>query len=91
MRAIDCGHALGSNTKEAFGAPAPFRSWIASARSYITFCLQPVEDGLDGSDRNLSLGAGLNLASNRYAVGLVTQTQNREKHEVLEFSQIIRL
>lgn len=73
--------------KKRLERPPRFRSWIASARSYITFCLQPVEDGIDGTDRNLSLGAGLNLASNRYAVGLVTQTQNREKHEVLEFSR----
>jgi hypothetical protein len=82
---MDCGHALGSDTKEAFGASAPFRSWVASAGLHITFCFQPVGGGLDGTDRNLSLGAGLNLASNRDAVGLVTQTQNNKKHDVLEF------
>lgn len=88
---MDGGHALGGNTKEAFGPSAPLRSWIAYAGTYITFSLQPVEGRIDGTDRNLSLGAGCNLASNRNAVALVTQTQNRKKHDVLEFSEIITL
>ena len=91
MGAIDGGHALRRDAEEAFRASAALRRRLTRARQYKTFGFQPVEGGVDGADRNFTLCSRLDLAPNRYTVGLFIQTQNREKHNVLEFAKIVAI
>jgi hypothetical protein len=91
VRAIDGGHALRRDAKEAFRPPASFRRRVARAGAYVAFCFQTIESGIDGPNRNLSISASFDFPPNRNAVGLVIQSQNGKKHDVLEFSKIISL
>jgi len=89
VRAMDCRDSWRGDAEESFRPPAPFRRGIPRARLHVAFCFQPIESGIDGADRNFSLRANLDLAANGDAVGLVIQTQNREKHDVFEFAKIV--
>src|SRR2546429_5903022 len=86
---MDCRDSWRGDAEESFRPPAPFRRGIPRARLHVAFCFQPIESGIDGADRNFSLRANLDLAPNGDAVGLVIQTQNREKPDVFEFAKIV--
>ncbi len=89
MGTINGGHALWSGSKEALRASAAFWSRIARAGLHVALCLEPVQRGINGADGNFAARAHFDLPPNGYSVGLITKTQNREKHDVLKFAEVI--
>jgi len=88
MRAMDCRNSLRRNAEEALRSTTSFRRRVPGAGLQVTFCFQTIKSGVHGTDRNLSLGAGFHLAPDGNAIGFIAQTQNREKHHVLEFAEV---
>jgi len=72
--------------EKTFRTSAAFGRGLTELGFDVTLRLKAVERGIDGADGYLTLRARYDLPPDRYSVGLVVQTQNCEKHNVLEFA-----
>ena len=86
MRPVYGRHSLGSHTKEAFRAPPAFWCRGAPVRPDISLRLQPLQRGINGTDRDLTLGAALYLTTDRHSIGMIFQAQQRQDNYMLEFA-----
>lgn len=89
MSAIHGRHAFGSHAEEALGASAALRSGVSRARPHEALGFEPIKSGVDGADGHLATGSRFDLPPDPDAVGLLIETQNREKDDVLEFAEVV--
>src|SRR6266478_8431772 len=89
MCAIHSRHALSRNTEETFRSSATFRRRVAELGFDVSFRFQTIERGIDGADRYLTLNAIFDLLPDRDPIGSTTETQNRQDHHVLKFSEMV--
>src|SRR5690606_21745955 len=69
-----------------FRAPAAFRRGLAQAVGDVALLLETVERRVHGAIRDLAARALLDLLAHLHAVRVVAESQECEKHELLEFT-----
>src|SRR5690349_7510660 len=87
--AIDGGNPLRSHAEKALRAPAPLGGGIACARSDVAFSFETVKRGVDGADGHFALCARFNFAADGDSVGLIAETHEGEKNDMLELAEVI--
>lgn len=63
--------SLSGDPKESLRTSAALRRRIASVRLNVPFCFQPVESGINGSNRHLPARTMLDLLPHRHTVGSI--------------------
>ncbi len=89
MRAMDGGDSLRRNAKKALRTSAAFRCRVSNAGLDVTLLLQAIKRCIDGANRDFPLDAGFDFLAHGDAVGAVIETQNRQKDNVFEFSEVV--
>jgi len=89
MSAMNSGDAFRRDTEEALGTAPAFRRGIAEMRNDVTLGLEAIERGVNGSNGDVAVNAGFNLAANGYAVSVVAEAKKSEEHNVLELAEEI--
>jgi len=56
MRAVHRFYTLGGHMKKALRPTAALRRGVATARSNVPLCLEPVKRGIDSSDGHFTMG-----------------------------------
>ena len=66
---------------------ATFRRGVSYPRPYVALALQALERRVHGADSDFTTRARFNFATDRGAVGVPTEPQQRQENELLEFAK----
>jgi hypothetical protein len=86
---LDGRRSLCRDAEETLRPPAPFWSRNPYAGWHVALSFETIYRGIDGADRRFSSGGRFDLAPDGDPVGLITKTQDRQKNNVFEFTEII--
>jgi hypothetical protein len=75
--------------EETFRLSAPLGRRVTQARVHVAFCFKAAKGGIDSPDGDIATNAHFNFLSHGDSVGVITETQERENDNVLEFAEII--
>lgn len=89
MRAVHSHHSLRCDAKEAFGAATALWGRLAETGFDVSFCLQPVESGIDGANRNFAASARLDFLAHRNSVGIVMEPHEPQNDYIFETAEMI--
>jgi hypothetical protein len=85
----DCSHTRRSDSEKTF-CPAPsFRRRITQSGTDKTFRLEPLQSGVDCTERHIAPGLVLDFPRDRYAVRALVKPDNGQHHQQLEFTEIV--
>jgi hypothetical protein len=92
-RVLGSGDRFGTRCGDrevSFRSPASLRSGLADPRRDKAFVLEPLQGCIQRARRYRASCVFGDLGADRHAVGLVTESKNRQKNELLEFAEIDR-
>jgi hypothetical protein len=71
----------------ALGFAAALGGWVADGRGDEAFDLQPLQCGIDATNRNIATAMAFEFAGDRHAVGLAVEMNDGEQDHEFEFSE----
>src|SRR5579871_298288 len=91
MRTIDCVRAIPCELEGTLGAPAALRRGIVQDRADQPLLFEPFERRVDRADAHVAPGSFRDFPANPHAVGIASQAQNSQQHEVLKLAEYFAL
>lgn len=90
-RFLQRGNARRLNLEMAFCFAAALRGRLTNPRGDEAFAFEALECRMHGAYSRRSSGGGIDLLPDHRAIRPVSQTQERQEHDVLEFTEILAL
>lgn len=88
MGTVHCRGSFGCDTEEAFRTSAAFRRRIAAERFDVAFYFHAIQCCVDGSKRDLAVGARFDFLTHRDAIGSIFKAHEGQQNEMFELAEV---
>ena len=89
LGAVHRRRSLGCDTKKAFRTSTTLWRRVAAVGLDVPFRLQPIKGGIDSANGHLALGAEFDLLAHWNSICSLSQPQECQDNDVLEFAEVV--